>query len=107
MTQFRIRAAGAVALGAVLPSEARQGATRADIPSLVTEEMVAEAIRALSPLPPGSRVVVIPAEGSPEWEALADRVWRAQMTAPKSRRVDGWRDTIDAVLRALTEGEKP
>ena len=56
---------------------------------------------------PGSRVVVIPAEGSPEWEALADRVWRAQMTAPKSRRVDGWRDTIDAVLRALTEGEKP
>jgi hypothetical protein len=66
-----------------------------------------EGLRALSPLPPGSRVVVIPAEGTPEWEKMVERVWQAQVTAPKSRRIDGWRDTISAALRALTEGEKP
>lgn len=64
----------------------------------------AAALRALSPLPPGSRVVVIPEERSEAWEALVDRLHQAANAYPY---IHAFRLTIVAALRALTEGEKP
>ena len=94
------------------PSEARQGATRADIPSLVTEEMVAEAIRALSPLPPGSRVVVIPAEEDARASLEFDLQVKVSLamkphipTVPLRLRHALAEAAVSAALRALTEGD--
>lgn len=56
-------------------------------------------IRVLSALPPGSRVVVVPPEGSPEFEAMVDRAYRAAcdaMIGPDPHKIE-----IEAALRAL------
>ena len=66
----------------------------------------ASAIRTLSPLPPGSRVVVVPPEGSAEFEALVERLAEAILRATAVGVVLTHVNAPEAVaaLRALTGG---
>lgn len=64
---------------------------------------IAARLRALSPLPPGSRVVVVPPEGSEAWATLirrAYRLWRRAIASDASNE-----DALSAALRALTGGD--
>lgn len=70
---------------------------------------VARCIRALSPLPPSTRVVAqVPPEGSAEWEALVERVALA-LASPDLSLVGDYgnyyRNRARAALRALTGGD--
>lgn len=61
----------------------------------------AAAIRALSPLPPGSRVVVVPPEGSEEFDCMIFGISKDASTEQWS--IGRW--TVERVLRALTGGD--
>ena len=83
-------------------------------PTRVSDEMVAEAIRALSPLPTGSCVVVIPAEEDARASLEFDLQVKVSLamkphipTVPLRLRHALAEAAVSAALRALTEGEKP
>lgn len=69
-------------------------------------EVAAARIRALSPLPPGTRVVVVPPEGSGAWTYATDAAFAAlPPDAHGTIGVGEMERVLRAALRALTGGD--
>ena len=96
---------------------AYQQADEEGVMVLVSREALDMAIRALSPLPSGARVVVIPAAGSDDKYALVEKIEEAIQAAVSEVILTDRQNphlgaavsikACSAALRALTEGEKP